>query len=188
MNHFWKEVWDWVYSIIVALALAMLIHIFIFVPTRVAGESMVPTLHNGQYLLVSKISHVLRELPDYGQIVIIDSRTQRPRDWGDDFAEPAYNYMSLVDSSYAANYIWVKRVIGHPGDRLGFRDGHVYRNGRALNAPYLNEPMTFNVDGEFIVPEGTVFVMGDNRNHSSDSRYIGPVPIGHVLGNVVYEF
>ena len=77
MNHFWKEVWDWVYSIIVALALAMLIHIFIFVPTRVAGESMVPTLHNGQYLLVSKISHVLRELPDYGQIVIIDSRTQR---------------------------------------------------------------------------------------------------------------
>ena len=73
MNHFWKEVWDWIYSIIVALALAMLIHIFIFVPTRVAGESMVPTLHNGQYLLVSKISHVLRELPDYGQIVIIDS-------------------------------------------------------------------------------------------------------------------
>ncbi|MDU2183859.1 MAG: signal peptidase I, partial [Negativicoccus succinicivorans] len=74
------------------------------------------------------------------------------------------------------------------GDRLGFRDGHVYRNGRALNEPYINEPMKFNLDGEFIVPEGTVFVMGDNRNHSSDSRYIGPVPIGHVLGNVVYEF
>lgn len=187
MEKFWHEVWEWTYSIVVALALAMVIHIFLFVPTRVAGESMVPTLHNGQYLVVSKISHVLRELPDYGQIVIIDSRVKRPRDWGDDLSEPAYNYMSLFDSSYAANYIWVKRVIGHPGDRLGFHNGHVYRNGQQLQEPYTNGPMEFSIEGEYVVPEGTVFVMGDNRNHSSDSRYIGPVPISHVLGNVAWE-
>lgn len=188
MQKFWAEVWDWIYSIVVALALAMCIHIFIFVPTRVAGESMVPTLHHGQYLIVSKIGHVMRNEPDYGEIVIIDSRVQRERDWGDDLTEPAYNYMSFINSDYATNYIWVKRVIGKAGDVLEFHDGHVYRNGEMLNEPYTNGPMEFSVDGEFVVPEGTVFVMGDNRNHSSDSRFIGPIPVGHVLGTVVYEF
>ena len=188
MNRFWAEVWDWTYSIVVALALAMLIHIFIFVPTKVAGESMVPTLHNGQYLVVSKIGHVLREAPDYGQIVIIDSRVKRPRTWQDDLTEPAHSYISFFDKDYATNFVWVKRVIGKAGDRLAFHDGHVYRNGTQLNEPYTNGPMEFSIEGEYVVPEGTVFVMGDNRNHSSDSRFIGPVPISHVLGHVVYEF
>lgn len=188
MDKFWQEVWDWTYSIVIALALAMCIHIFIFVPTRVSGESMVPTLHNGQYLIVSKIGHVFREEPEYGEIVIIDSRVKRARDWGDDLTEPAHNYLSFVDSSFATNYIWVKRVIGKAGDRLAFHDGHVYRNGMQLQEPYTNGPMKFALDGEITVPEGTVFVMGDNRNHSADSRFIGPVPIDHVLGTVVYEF
>lgn len=187
MNRFWHEVWDWVYSIVVAIALAMCIHIFLFVPTRVAGESMVPTLHNGQYLLVSKISHVLRSTPDYGQIVIIDSRVQRERSWMDDLSEPAQNYLSFINHDFQTNYIWVKRVIGKAGDRLAFHDGHVYRNGVQLTEPYTNGPMQFTFDGDFVVPEGTVFVMGDNRNHSSDSRFIGPVPVDHVLGNVAVE-
>ena len=57
---------------------------------------MMPTLTNGEYLIVSKISHVLRSAPDYGDIVIIDSRVQRPRTWMDDLAEPMYNYMALL--------------------------------------------------------------------------------------------
>ena len=82
------EILDWIYSIVVALFLAMLIHIFLFVPTKVSGSSMYPTLTNGEYLIVSKISHVLRETPNYGDIVIIDSRTHRERSWMDDLTEP----------------------------------------------------------------------------------------------------
>lgn len=90
-----QEFFDWIYSIVVALFLAMLIHIFLFVPTKVSGLSMYPTLNNGQYLVVSKIGHVLRQTPDYGEIVIIDSRTRRERSWLDDFIEPAMNYIAL---------------------------------------------------------------------------------------------
>lgn len=181
------ELFDWMYSIVVALFLAMAIHIFLFVPTRVSGQSMYPTLNNGEYLIVSKIGHVLREVPDYGDIVIIDSRTQRARSWADDLAEPLKNYIAIFDKSSQGHNVWVKRVIGKAGDVLEFKDGHVIRNGQALDEPYINEPMEFSMDGSYTVPEGTVFVMGDNRNHSSDSRFIGPVPIDHVLGRVVFE-
>lgn len=92
------EVLDWIYSLVVALFLAMVIHIFLFVPTKVSGESMYPTLKNGEYLIVSKISHVLREMPDYGDIVIIDSRTHRGRSWMDDLDEPLKNYIAILTS------------------------------------------------------------------------------------------
>ena len=62
MNTFLHEVYEWIYSIIIALAIAMVIHIFFFQPTRVSGESMMPTLHNGEYLIVSKWNHVLGEV------------------------------------------------------------------------------------------------------------------------------
>lgn len=182
-----REVFDWIYSIVVALFLAMLIHIFLFVPTKVSGESMYPTLNNGQYLIVSKITHVLREMPDYGQIVIIDSRTQRARSWMDDLTEPMHNYIALFDKSKQEHNVWVKRVIGRGGDKLEFHDGAVWRNGEKLDEPYINEPMEFSMNGSYTVPNGMVFVMGDNRNHSSDSRFIGPVPVDHVLGRVVLE-
>lgn len=182
-----REVFDWIYSIVVALFLAMVIHIFLFVPTRVSGESMYSTLNDGQYLIVSKIGHVLREEPDYGDIVIIDSRAQRERSWADDLTEPLNNYIAIFNKSRQEHSVWVKRVIGKGGDVLEFHDGAVWRNGERLDEPYINEPMEFSMDGSYTVPEGRVFVMGDNRNHSSDSRFIGPVPVDHVLGRVVFE-
>lgn len=179
------ELFDWIYSIVIALFLAMIIHIFLFVPTRVSGLSMYPTLDNGQYLIVSKIGHVLREVPDYGDIVIIDSRTGRERSWIDDLSEPAMNYIALFNKGNKNHTVWVKRIIGKAGDVLEFHDHAVYRNGTKLEEPYINEDMEFSMPGSFTVPDGTVFVMGDNRNHSSDSRFIGPVPIDHILGTVV---
>lgn len=181
------EILDWIYSIVIALFLAMVIHIFIFVPTRVSGESMYPTLNNGQYLIVSKIGHVLGRDVNYGDIVIIDSRVHRERTWRDDVEEPMDNYLAIFSKNSDQHNVWVKRVIGKGGDELAFHDGHVYRNGEKLDEPYINEPMEFSMDGTYKVPEGCVFVMGDNRNHSSDSRFIGPVPLNHVLGTVVYK-
>ena len=112
MNTFLHEVYEWIYSIIIALAIAMVIHIFFFQPTRVSGESMMPTLHNGEYLIVSKWNHVLGEVPNYGDIVIIDSRVQYPRTWKDDVAEPMNNYMAFFNHDLQTKNIWVKRVIG----------------------------------------------------------------------------
>lgn len=66
MAAFFREIFEWIYSIIIALAIAMVIHILFIQPTRVSGESMVPTLHNGEYLVVSKWSHVMKEVPNYG--------------------------------------------------------------------------------------------------------------------------
>lgn len=187
MGDFMHEVLDWLYSIVVALILAMIIHIFIFVPTRVSGESMYPSLQNGQYLIVSKIGHVLHKDVNYKDIVIIDSRVQRERTWADDVLEPLDNYLSIFSHNSQQHNIWVKRVIGKSGDELAFHDGYVYRNGEKLEEVYIKEPMEFSMDGTYVVPEGMVFVMGDNRNHSSDSRFIGAVPLDHVLGTVAFQ-
>ncbi len=183
-----NEIKEWAYAIIVALAVASFIHIFLVQPTRVSGESMDKTLHNGEYLVISKWNHVMRELPNYGDIVIIDSRVQRERSWRDDLAEPMMNYVAFFNKSLAGKNVWVKRVIGREGDTLEFKDGHVYRNGEQLEEPYLPEPMQYSRPGKVVIPQGYVFVMGDNRNHSTDSRYIGPVPVDHVLGKVVFSF
>ena len=77
---------------------------------------------------------------------------------------------------------YVKRVIGKPGDVLEISSGELYRNGEKLEEPYIKETMNAFSQGKWEVPDGHVFVMGDNRNHSDDSRSIGAVPLNHVLG------
>ena len=182
-----KEILDWIYAIVLALIIAMVIHIFLIQPTRVSGESMEDTLHNGQYLIVTKWHHIMNEMPNYGQIVIIDSRVNRARTWVDDVEEPLMNYASVFNKAAQTNDVWVKRVIGRPGDVLEFKDGHVWRNGEQLQEPYTKDTkMNYTRSTSVTIPEGYVFVMGDNRNHSSDSRFIGPVPVDHVLGFVEY--
>ncbi len=182
-----KEIYEWIYSIVFALAVAMLIHIFLVQPTRVSGESMENTLQNGDYLVVSKISHVMRDVPNYGDIVIIDSRVHRERTWKDDLTEPMISYINFFSKEKQGANVWVKRVIGKAGDKLEFKEGAVWRNGEKLDEPYVKEKMVYSRTEPVIIPEGYVFVMGDNRNHSSDSRFIGPVPVSHVLGNVVFD-
>lgn len=187
-NKIVREIFDWISAAIIALAVAVFMHAFIIQPTRVSGESMDNTLHNGEYLAVSKIMHDLREEPNYGDIVIIDSRVNRPRSIVDDVTEPLMNYVAFFDKSAQAHYVWVKRVIGRGGDTIQFKDGAVWRNGEKLDEPYIKEPMKYYHPEPIKIPEGYVFVMGDNRNHSNDSRFIGSVPVDHVLGRVVYEF
>lgn len=182
------ELFDWSYSIIIAFTCALLINAFLFQPTRVQGSSMEPTLQNDNYLLISKIPHTFGQLPDYEDIVIIDSRVQRERTWKDDLIDPMLTYLTIMKVvSDSDHHVWVKRVIGKPGDTLEFKDNKVYRNGIALEEPYTKEPMSYTSDKKVIVPENHVFVMGDNRNNSSDSRYIGPVPKNQVLGKVVFK-
>ncbi|WP_397379503.1 signal peptidase I [Paenibacillus sp. YYML68] len=179
MQSFLKEVWAWVRSIAAALVLTILIGMFIFQPTKVLGKSMDPTLYDQQRIYVSKLSHTFRYEPDYGDIVIIDSRVDRPRTWKDDLLE--HPLIRLIRDQEDPN-MYVKRVIAKSGDAVEIKDGQVFLNGQLLDEPYVKEPMYPEPPRTWTVPEGHVFVLGDNRNNSKDSRQIGFVPFNHVLG------
>ncbi|MDT8901931.1 signal peptidase I [Anaeroselena agilis] len=187
MSSFMREAGEWLQSIVLAAAIALVINVFFFQPTKVLGHSMEPTFHEGQRIYLSKVVHTLGRLPGYGDIVVIDSRVDRPRKFADDLAEPVSNVATLVrGGSPSGHYIWVKRVVGLPGDVLEFKGGKVYRNGKALTENYVKEPMRYSSPGKVTVPPGHVFVMGDNRNNSSDSRFIGSIPADHILGVMLF--
>ncbi|GAX91452.1 signal peptidase I [Effusibacillus lacus] len=180
--HLLREFFGWIRSIGVAFVFALLISVFVFQPTKVLGGSMEPTLQDKEIIYISKILHTLNSLPDYGDVVIIDSRIDRKRSILDDFTE---NPIFTLFGKKVEHNIWVKRVIGRPGDVLEFKNHKVYRNGQELAEPYIKELMHFSTDEKIKVPEGHIFVMGDNRNNSRDSRNIGSIPVDHVLGKMI---
>jgi signal peptidase I len=147
---------------IVFLALVLYFVIQYAVQTvHVLGSSMVPTLQNNDLLVASKISYKLHQ-PQRGDIIIFKPPNDDVRDF-------------------------IKRVIAVPGDRLRIDHGVVYINGEVLHEPYLPEPWTVNntwpPDGrDVIIPPDHYFVMGDNRNHSSDSRSFGYIDASSILG------
>ncbi|TBL75323.1 signal peptidase I [Paenibacillus thalictri] len=178
-----KQLWSWTGTFLVALVFALLIGIFIIQPYKVDGHSMDPTLYDKERMYVSKLPHTFSYMPDYGDIVIIDSRVDRTRTFKDDILENPL-FQLIVNTTDRA--FFVKRVIGKPGDTLEFKNHKVYRNGQALDEPYLNEQMNYESTQKWVVPEGHVFVMGDNRNHSEDSRMIGYIPLDHVIGKKIF--
>ena len=127
---------------------------------RIDGSSMEPNLHHGEFVIVSKINYRFGE-PERGDVVVFDF----PRN---------------ITQEY------IKRVIGLPGDHILVEDGNVYVNDILLSEPYLiKEP---HYEGEWDVPENTLFVLGDNRNNSSDSHTWGVVPMNNVIGEALVVY
>ncbi len=184
-----KEIGSWIFYIFIAFIIASLLNVFVFQITRVQGSSMVPTLHNGDLYIISKLGNAFNAQPDYGDIIVVDSRTERVRTLADDFSDILnYNALTTFIRHNADDIYWVKRVIGLPGDVILLSDGIVYRNGEALFEEYINhEEYPVYEDTEITVPEGYLWVMGDNRNHSSDSRVIGCVPVENVIGKLKFR-
>lgn len=154
---------DWVKTILIALLISLLIEKFLISLTVVSGDSMMSTLHNDDRLVIDKISYRFTS-PERGEIII--------------FEPPIYG---------REKEIFVKRVVGIPGDKYKIEGNNVYINGELLNEDYIynNEekilPYPFT---EGVVPEGNVFVLGDNRNNSNDSRMFGYVSLDRIRGKV----
>lgn len=127
---------------------------------RVDSFSMEPTLFKGDYVVVNKLSYKIGS-PERGDVVV-------------------FRYPPNPEEQY------IKRVVGIPGDQVHISDGKVFVNDKLLTEPYLNVPTKSG--GDWIVPEDSLFVMGDNRNNSSDSRVWGMVPFENLVGKafVVY--
>jgi signal peptidase I len=178
-----KQIWSWFGSIAISFVIVVFLGVFVFQSTKVMGHSMDPTLHDQQRVYVSKLSHTFKYVPNYGDIVIIDSRVDLKRTFKNDLLDsPLLSLFTKGDDKH----VWIKRVIGKEGDELELKDHKMYRNGTLLDEPYLNEQMRETADMKWTVPGGHVFVMGDNRNNSMDSRVIGFVPLDHVLGKKLF--
>jgi signal peptidase I len=183
-----RELLSWLGTILISIIVALLVIIFLFQPTSVNGPSMENTLHNGDKIIINKTQNIFHKKPDYEDIVIIDSRVDRKRTFMDNVIDPLkYNIIVTKITENTDEIFWVKRVIGKAGDVLEFKDGKVIRNGETLEESYIKEPMKNQSDEKITVPENSVFVMGDNRNESMDSRVIGPVPLDHVVGKYLLK-
>lgn len=141
-------------TVIPAIVIAVLIHVFLAQATRVYGQSMEPNLHTDMRLVVEKLSYRLHT-PQRGDIVVL---RVRPED-----------------------ELLIKRVIGLPGDEVAIHDGQVYVNGQPLDEPYLDQETRGDLAPR-VVPPLHIFVMGDNRRASNDSRSFGPVHIDNIVG------
>ena len=127
---------------------------------RIDGSSMEPNLHHGEFVIVSKVNYRFGE-PERGDVVVFDF----PRN---------------ITKEY------IKRVIGLPGEHIRVEDGKVYVNGVALAESYLEIEPQYN--GEWVVPEEALFVLGDNRNNSSDSHNWGMVPMNNIIGEALLVY
>ncbi|HLQ73903.1 MAG TPA: signal peptidase I [Bacillota bacterium] len=159
---------EWSKVIIVALALAFLVRTFLFTPIVVDGPSMQPTLYDRDQMIVNKITYRLSD-PKRFDIVVFHATSQK------DF---------------------IKRVIGLPGEHIMMKDNELYVDGEKVEESFSGSEDSLTYDfqleelpgGHETIPEGFVFVLGDNRTNSTDSRTIGLVPVKDIIGktNLIY--
>lgn len=159
---------DFIQTLVVFGAIFALIYLFIAQPHKVSGNSMYPTFHDGDYILTDKLSYRLGA-PKYGDVIVL----QNPKDESQDF---------------------IKRITGLPGDTVMILNNSVYRNGTIIDESYLPEETVSG--GKTYLPEGVsvkmaqdqYFVMGDNREHSSDSREWGLVTKEEIIGKTFFRY
>jgi signal peptidase I len=148
-------------TVIPAVVIALVINLFLAQATQVLGQSMEPNLHSTQRVVVEKVTYRFLHGPRRGDIVVIDLPGQTE--------------------------MLIKRVVGLPGESVEVRNGQVYIDGEALDEPWTVRPGGGNY-GPQTIPPLRVFVMGDNRGASNDSRSFGPVAIEHVVGHAWFSY
>ncbi len=167
----------------VALLLALGIQAFLVKPYRIPSESMEPTLTIGQRVLVDRIGERFGS-PGVGDIVVFHPPEGAVR--GPACGVPvSAGELCPRATSQEASVNFIKRIVAGPGDTIAVIAGHVMRNGRMINEPYIRPCSNFQdctYRHPIKVPAGTYFMMGDNRGFSDDSRFWGPVPKQWIIG------
>ncbi len=156
---------EWVAVLVGAVVVALLLRAFLVHAYWIPSESMEETLQRQDRVLVNKLSYRLHEV-NRGDVVVF----RRP------------------DDQDAVIPDLIKRVIGLGGETVEGRDGVIYVDGRALEEPYLADDEVIDDFGPIAVEEGYVFVMGDNRDQSFDSRFFGPIPEDSIIGRAFVRF
>ncbi len=193
-----KDIIEWIVCIIIALVIAIAFRFYIGTPTIVQQPSMKPTLQPDQRLWLNRWVRTTKKMPSRGDIItfeapsttilspteVQESQIARYENEQKSLWEKfSYYVLEVGKKSY------IKRVIGLPGEHISIKDGKVYVNDKVLEEKYL--PLGVVTDGngrgnciDLIVPEKAVFVMGDNRTESADSRYFGCVPLEKIESKV----
>ena len=195
-----KEILEWVYCIIIALVLAMLFRYFIGTPTIVKQASMYPTLVQDERLWLNRWGRTTKTLPERGDIITFEEPAKITYTASEiDESNPVAQYNDRTGFDwFVHNFLeigkrsYIKRVIALPGEHVEIKDGSVYIDGEELDEPYLQDGIVtdlyVNTNGvgfdDFVVPENCVFAMGDNRNHSTDCRAFGCIPLEKIESTV----
>ena len=194
-----NNILEWTLCILLALIIALLTRYYIITSTVVKQSSMYPTLKENQRIIVSRTKKITKSQYQVGDIITFEAPSKIKQGAEVDVSNPVaiYNYEpqglmnKLVYYVLEINKIsYIKRVIGIAGDRVQIKDGKVYVNGEELKEEYLPEGTTTKTVyyNDVIVPEGCVYVMGDNRDQSMDSRTFGCIPLEKVEGKVILRY
>ncbi|MBI2862668.1 MAG: signal peptidase I [Chloroflexi bacterium] len=179
----WAAIRETIETILLTLLIFLLVR-SVVQNFRVEGESMLPTLNNGQYLLVNKAVYWELDpniLPDW--LPGRHSLGQKPIPL---FHLPQRGDIIVFQFPRETTKDFIKRVIGLPGDIVVIKGGKVYVNGLPLDEPYIKDLAAY--EDAWVVPEGYYFVLGDNRNNSSDSHVWGMVPQEYIIGQAWFTY
>lgn len=202
MNDKTKNIIEWIVCILVAIILTLIVKYYFITPTIVKQVSMSPTLENNDRLLLNRWIRTVKARPERGDIITFEAPSIKNHSLSqtnkqDSKAVYAINiegalrkFLYYVVEATKESYI--KRVIALEGEHITIsEDGVVYINEEKLEEPYLQQGLRTKRTGEFydlVVPEGYIFVMGDNRDRSCDSREFGCVPLKKIEGKVICRF
>ncbi len=193
-----KNCLEWIFCIIIAVVIAILFRYYIGTPTVVRMSSMYPTLQNGQRLWLNRWIRNTKSVPERGDIITFEAPSKSEltaEDTEESFLAKYENSPTTLFSKFTYYVLelnkdsYIKRVIGLPNEHVEIKDGKVYIDDKELEEDYLQSGVvTDNVHGgycvDLVVPEDSVFVLGDNRTGSTDSRKFGCVPIDKIESKV----
>ena len=199
MNDTMKNILEWIYCIVIAFVLALLFRYFILTPTVVKQRSMYPTLKENQRLILSRTFRITGLQLERGDIVTFEAPSEGYSSLEVEQSNPIAKYNNEPTSAFSkfvyytlelTKKSYIKRVIALEGEHVKIENGKVYINGEELEEEYLQDDVvtTADVFNDFIVPEGYVFCMGDNRPNSKDCRDLGCIPLEKIEGIVTFRF